>query len=164
MSSTLSSAFTAVRISKSATIVLDGMIDTVFPLFTPVQEKVWAEGWEPEIQYSQTEAEVDMIFCTAPRFADEERYTWILSLYNIEAHELKYTVLTSERLWFITIRCEPFLNNKTKATITYTYTGLSQKGNDYNQLALQKMFAYDLNDWAEAINYYLKNGRKLTNH
>jgi hypothetical protein len=38
-------AFTPVRITKSAAIFLNDRILNVFPLFGPVREMEWADGW-----------------------------------------------------------------------------------------------------------------------
>lgn len=54
------------------------------------------------------------------------------------------------------------LQSRTSASISYTYTGLTQYGNEFNQAAIEKMFVRDLTDWEEAINYYLKNGKQLS--
>lgn len=45
----------AKRISRTSTITLNSSLETVFPLFGPVKEMEWAEGWQPEIIYSQAD-------------------------------------------------------------------------------------------------------------
>lgn len=49
----------------------------------------------------------------------------------------------------------------TEAEITYTYTGLTEKGSEINQMALETMFRRDLKDWEEEINHYLATGERL---
>jgi hypothetical protein len=145
------------RISRSATIVLKASIDKVFPLFGPVREKEWARGWQPEIIYSDTNlAEEGMIFSTK---GSEEKYVWVMSKYAPDSHTVEYTVHTSQRIWFILVVCESF-NGLTKAKITYTYTALTDLAIELNRTSLAKMFALDLQDWEEEINYYLETGRK----
>src|SRR5689334_8455041 len=71
------------RISKVATIQLDGSIDVVFPLFGPIREKDWADGWDPEILYSTTNVvEEHMMFRTSGRFEGEDFYTWVITQFN----------------------------------------------------------------------------------
>ena len=152
----------AERISRSATIQLNGEMKTVFPLFGPVREMEWAAGWNPEIVYSENkEAEERMIFKTKPRFEGEPDYTWIITQYFPEQYIIEYTVSNDERIWYIRVQCNP-AGNKTAATVTYTLTGLTERAVERNKQALEKMNANNLNDWQEAINHYLTTGNLLT--
>lgn len=151
------------RIQQCAVITLNGSIDKVFPLFGPVREMEWAEGWNPEIIYPKDKlVEEHMIFRTKGH-ADEEYYTWVVSQFNPDQHQIEYTVSTPDRVWFIRIQCAPD-GPRTKASIGYTYTGITAAGNDRNREALKKMYARDLKDWEEAINYYLQHQKILTHH
>lgn len=46
-------------------------------------------------------------------------------------------------------------SNKTLATVTYTYIGLNDLGNQLNKVSLEKMYSRQLLDWQEEINNYL---------
>jgi hypothetical protein len=153
-------AFEAQRISRSAVITLNSTIENVFPLFGPVREKDWAAGWEPEIIFPQDEdVALHMIFKTKSRFQNENDYTWIITQFNPEKYLIEYTVSTTDRVWFITVQCEAN-KSKTNATISYTFTGLSPEAHQRNQESLSKMYAHDLKDWADEINFYLQHGKK----
>jgi hypothetical protein len=147
----------AVRVSKSATIELNAKVEKVFPLFGPVQEKKWAKGWNPEIIFGNGDVELRMVFRTSSRFDDEKCYTWIVTQLEPTNSKIEYTVTSSERIWFVTVRCEP-KGEMTLATITYSYIGLSQKDIQRNKESLEFIFAEDLVDWQQAINYYLSTG------
>jgi hypothetical protein len=148
--------FKAERISRTASFVVNAEIEKTFPLFGPVREMAWAEGWNPHLVYSETkDVEARMIFETPGRFEGEEKYTWIITQYFPQEYLIEYAVSTPERIWFITVQCEGF-GNKTKTTVTYTFTGLTERGNKRNNEALSKMYADNLKDWEEAINSYLK--------
>jgi hypothetical protein len=152
------------RITRTATFTVQGKIENVFPLFGPIREKEWAEGWEPEILYRSSESvlvEEHMIFQTNGR-ANEGKYTWVITQFQPEKHSIEYTVSTSERIWFIRVVCRPS-SSSTDVTVSYTYTGLSEEGNKKNGQALARMFADDLKDWEAAINHYLRTGKLLTN-
>ncbi|MEK7728813.1 MAG: hypothetical protein AAB354_10400 [candidate division KSB1 bacterium] len=157
------SGFRAQRISQTRRIQLHAPLQTVFPLFGPITEKLWVPGWNPEIVFLDKEEIAEhMIFRTPPRFEKEPPYTWILSKYTPEQALVEYTVFTPERLWMITVRCEGDESAQTtQAEITYTFTGLSENGNALNEKALHAMYANDLQDWEEAINHYLKTGERL---
>jgi len=158
-----SSAFTPRRISRTSTITLNASLKEAFSLFGPIREREWAAGWDPQILYSTTDlVEEHMVFKTpSPHEHGEPDYTWTVSKYLPDQALIEYTVFTPERLWWITIQCrEDIPNQTTKAAITYTYTGLTDKGNAINERALQRMYAHHLRDWEEAINHYLKTGER----
>jgi len=152
------------RIQCSASFIIHGKIENVFPLFGPIREKEWAHGWEPEILYCSENVLVEehMIFQTASH-DKEEKFTWIITQYQPEKYLIEYTVSTQERVWFIHVSCKD-QNNTTEVTVSYTYTGLTAEGNRKNEQALKRMYSDNLKDWEEAINYYLKTGKQLTNH
>jgi hypothetical protein len=64
------STFVAQHITQSHTIHLPAHLYRVFPLFEPLGEKLWAEGWDPTMLYPSTgEVAVGTIFTT--HHADE---------------------------------------------------------------------------------------------
>jgi hypothetical protein len=133
-------------------------VHTVFPLFGPVREMEWAEGWNPEIIYSKDPLiEEGMIFRTK---GDQEDCIWVLTTYSPDTYLVVYTVHTSTRVWFIRVECKPS-GDRTSATVTYTYTAITEEAIEQNGAALTKMFEFDLKDWEEAINIYLQ---QLTIH
>lgn len=158
-------AFTAKRISRTATITLQGPIATVFPLFGPIEEKKWEDGWDPLILYPETgELEEGMVFATRGHADEEPTYTWLVSKYDPANRAIQYTVSTQNRCWTISIHCRASSGTQTQATVRYTYTGLTPLGNDLNERAMEKMYEKDLKDWEEAINHYLQTGTLLKRH
>jgi hypothetical protein len=152
------------RISRTATIQVNAQIEVVFPLFGPLKEKEWADGWDPEIIYSRTNlVEQHMMFRTKGRNPSESFYAWTITTYNPDQHIIEYTVSTVNRLWFIAVVCSE-RDTQTLATITYTFTNLTDEGREFNRNALNKMYAEDLKDWERAINHYLKTGKVLIEH
>ena len=153
-------SFKAERVQRTASIVMNAPIEKVFPLFGPIREKEWTTGWEPSVLLSKDLLiEEHMIFQTKGH-EGEGKYTWAVTTYEPEKHLVEYTVFTSERIWFIRVACEA-AGEKTNATVTYTFTGLTEEGNQKNKSALERMYAHDLKDWEEAINYYLETGKQL---
>ncbi len=162
-----SSSFKSKRISKTSTIALNAPIEEVFPLFGPIREREWAPGWDPQIIYSKSSLiEEHMVFKTPSHHGHgESDFIWTVSKYLPEQTLIEYTVITTERLWWITVQCaEDIPNQTTKAEITYTYTGLTEMGNAINERALELMFAHNLKDWEDAINHFLKTGEKQKHH
>ena len=162
-----STHFTSKRIARKSTITLNGPLNEVFPLFGPMKEQEWASGWRPQTVYSTTNlVEERMVFRTSTSHGHgKQERIWIVSKYSPEQWLIEYTVFAPERLLWITVRCnEDIPDRTTKAEITYTYTGLTQKGNTMIEKELPKMYRHDLKDWEEAINYYLKTGERLQLH
>jgi hypothetical protein len=156
--------FKAERVSRTATIMLNGEIESVFPLFSAIEEKKWADGWNPAILYPASERlEAGMVFLTEGNHQTENEYAWIVSDYQTDKYLVEYIVSTSNRIWVITIRCAALSAFGTEATVTYTFTGLNQLGNELNRNHIERMFARDLADWEQAINHYLKTGHLLKN-
>ncbi|HEU5291850.1 MAG TPA: hypothetical protein VFU05_14470 [Cyclobacteriaceae bacterium] len=150
------------RIQRSATFTIHGKVENVFPLFGPIREKDWAEGWNPEILYKSGNVLVEehMIFQTnAPN--GKEKFTWVITQFQPEKYLIEYTVSTRERIWFIRVTCQG-QKETTGVTVSYTYIGLTPEGHQKNEEALKQMFVHDLKDWQEAINYYLQTGKCLT--
>ncbi len=157
------SASRSERISRTNVITLNAPLKRVFPLFGPIREKEWAAGWEPKVLYLTTDfVEEHMVFKTQSHLGHEPDFTWTVSKYRPDQAFIEYTVFAPERLWWITIQCREGIGGETtKAEITYTYTGLTEKGNATNEKALETMYHRDLKDWEEAINHYLETGERL---
>lgn len=150
------------KISKEATIILDSKIEEVFPLFGFWEEKKWAYGWNPKLIYPEKPImQEGTVFTTESAFEDEASYNWIVSKFIPEQYMAEYTNSTKNRIWVIKVQCESIANNKTSATVSYTYIALNKKGIECNQIALNEIFNNDLKDWEQAINHYLKTGETL---
>ncbi len=158
-------AFRAERLSKRAVLTLNGPIGKVFPLFGAIEEKKWADGWNPVVLYPTSEKlEEGMVFTTQAHGHGETAYAWIVSKYQPENHLIEYVVSTPNRYWVIAIQCVASSDTETKATVRYTFTGLTVLGNEINKVAVEKMYERNLEDWEVAINHYLTTGEALKHH
>ncbi len=157
--------FTSERLSKAATITIDGTPRQVFPLFGAFEERKVDHHWDPKLIFPDREIiEVGTTFRTFPSHLHgraEDEFIWHVVLYDTAAFNIRYLVSTPNRLWSVDVACEPQLADKTNATVTYTYIGLNERGNELNREAIAAMFKHDLKDWEEGINYYLKNGQAI---
>ncbi len=155
-------SFIAERLSRSAAIIPDGNIERVFPFFGPIEKMKWAEGWEPAILYPTTgKIEEELVFTTRGHGHGEDTFAWMVSKYRPEIHLVEYVVSTQNRYCVINIRCKSVSGSQSEATVSYTYTGLNDLGNEINRHAIEKMYERDLKDWEEVINHFLKTGKKL---
>jgi len=153
--------FKSQRISATASFIVNANITHVFPLYGAFEERKWAPGWEPELIYPEDEIiEEGTTFRVQPHDQDpngEGHSLWVVTKYEPDNFLIQYLVSTENRFWTITVASEPAENNtQTKTTVTYTYTGLNEKGNKLNQANLDKMYENDLQDWADLINSHLE--------
>ena len=160
-------SFRAIRISRSATITVNAPLGRAFELFGPVREKDWAEGWSQEpIDPTSEIVQERMVFTTQSHFGREEPDdVWIVSAYSLGDSFIEYTVFAHERVHWIEVVCEATSGGeKTRAEVTYTFLGLTDRGNSLNREALELIFERDLRDWEEAINHFLATGERKHLH
>src|SRR5688500_804821 len=98
--------FEAERVSKTSSFLVDGKIENVFPLFGPLREKDWAEGWDPEVIYSEDAVVAHQMIFRTKASTDEEFYNWAVTTFQPLHNLIEYTVSTLNRIWFIQVKCE----------------------------------------------------------
>jgi hypothetical protein len=152
--------FKAEKVSKTATISLNGKIEKVFPLFGAFEERKWAEGWNPALVYPATEIiEEGTTFKTPGHGHNEAQFLWRVTKYDAAVRLVQYLVSSENRDWTITVKCSPLSSSKTTAEITYAFIGLNNTGNMLNEHMLARIYEHNLKDWEDAINYYLEKGK-----
>ena len=156
-------SFPARRVALSQTIHLSAPSGQVFPLFEPIGEQVWAEGWEPHMLFpAEGAAQTGAVFTTG--HPPEGESIWALTAYEPTRLHLAYLRVTPGlHVAFIEIQCAGAQDGTTRATVTYTLTGLSASGNDY--LAhFSARYQEEMAAWERAINFYLAHGHALPHH
>jgi len=160
-------SFEPKRISRTATIMVNAPLQEAFELFGPIREKDWADGWDPQpIDPAGDLVQERMVFTTQSHSGQEEpEDVWIVSAYSVGDGFIEYTVFAHDRVWWIEVVCEEAAPGETtRAEITYTYLGLTDRGNSLNHESLELMFAHDLRDWEEAVNHFLATGERKHLH
>ena len=75
--------FEAKHVVRSHTIEIQARPDAVFPLFTPMGEKKWVDGWDPIMHYPRSgEAMEGAVFST--RSEGEAETVWAIVEYDPE--------------------------------------------------------------------------------
>ena len=150
------SDFKAEKELRTATFVVNGTIDEAFPLFSCYEEQKWEPNWKPVFIYPEEENLEEGTTFKTHGHGDEPEFLWRVSKYEKDNNLIQYLVSTENRYWTITVECAKHDDeSKTNTTVTYSYIGLNDKGNELNHLAAQHMYANNLQDWATAINAYL---------
>jgi hypothetical protein len=154
------SRFEAKQALRTATIRLDGAIQKVFPLFTPIHEKEWAPGWDPQpVWPANGEVVEGMVFTV-----DETpgRVFWVVTHYDPARHSIAYAnVLPGQTLNRIEIACKAAGANQTDCTVRYAFVGLSDEGNKFVEMHSEEAYAVKMKHWTEAINHRLKTGKAI---
>lgn len=159
-----STQFKSERVRRTDSIILNGDIRKVFPLFGAFEERKWAEGWNPTLVYMAKDIiEEGTTFKTKGHGFGEAEFIWRINKYEPKDNLIQYLVTTSNRHWTITVKCRELSLNKTQAVITYTFTGLNETGNHLDRHSLDKMYEHHLKDWEEAINTFLNSGKPVKN-
>lgn len=155
------SAFIAQHITRSHTIHLPTTPRNVFPLFSPLGEKHWAHGWNPEMLYpSSGVAQVGAVFTT--QHANRPTQIWTIIAYASEQTQISYlNVLPDSHVSRIEVSCEAEGMQATLTRITYLLTALTPQGNTYLDGFTKEYYKDYISSWETAITYYLLHGHTL---
>jgi hypothetical protein len=154
------------REAYTATIMLSALPADVFPLFGPVEEAQWAEGWSPDVLYSSRPdaAELNAVFRTHHPGGTEA--IWTVVHYDVANHAISYVrVRPDSHVARIDITCLLHGDGQTQATVTYTFTTLGPDGDDFLAHLTREAFVHhELPSWERAINHYLATEETLPHH
>lgn len=156
--------FKAEKVAKTASFTVNYPIETVFLLYDAFEERKWEEGWDPNLIYPSEEIIEEGTTFWTEGHGHEPYYLWRVSKYEPENYLIQYLVSTDNRYWTITVSCSELTDNSTLTKVTYAFISLNEKGMEINTHSLDRMYANNLQDWKEAIEYYLKNGKSLPRH
>ncbi|MBN1859599.1 hypothetical protein JW848_10435 [Candidatus Bipolaricaulota bacterium] len=151
-------------VERTSVIRLEGEVSQVFPLFGPLRERDWAEGWNPIVICPADETVRErMVFVVQHGHEDGPETLWVVSKHDEDQATIEYTVFEPDSIHWILIRCRAAEDGvSTEAEITYTYVGTSKPACDRNERHLQSMYRHDLKNWETAINHYLRTGGPLS--
>ncbi|WP_233523416.1 SRPBCC family protein [Dyella solisilvae] len=127
---------------------LDASCARVFPLFTAVGEKEWADGWDPK-QLSGSEHR-GSAFQT--RHPDGQVTTWIVAEYDPVAGRVSYARLAEgSNIGLVDVRCTKD-GNGSAIDVTYTLTGLGPKGEAFaTTFTSDAHYAAMIDEWHHAL-------------
>jgi hypothetical protein len=157
--------FKSERVSQTDSIIVNGDIKKVFPLFGAFEERKWDPGWRPALVYKDRDTtEEGTTFKTASHGFGEPDYIWRINKYEPQNALIQYLVTCPNRYWTITVKCRKIAGDKTQATVTYTFIGLNPMGNHLDKHSLARLFEHHLKDWEQAINSFLSKSKPTKNN
>lgn len=131
-----------------------------FPLFEPMGEKAWAEGWQPVFVSAADAVLHDGSVFTVPLAHHAQsggEAVWTVSRYDPPSQIEYRNVLPGLRATRIIVTCTPGAAG-TRVTVRYTYHGLSQAGDEHIGEITPEKFAGMIREWEAAIASYLRRG------
>jgi hypothetical protein len=144
--------------TQSFTIVLNGSVSDVTPLFGPVRETEWAPEWSPRFIHPAQGIQREGVVFTTSRGHGRDRL-WLLTTYDVRNGRVEYVVVTPAfTANEIKIRVVPDGEQRCKATIAYRRSALAPEGNE----EVSKLDAHWAEEqrahWETAINEALAKG------
>ena len=146
------SSFVSKRAVRTGTVRVLAAPGDALPLFTPLGEKAWSPGWNPRMAYPGGGGgpERDQVFTVSHPHGGEA--VWVVDAFDLEAHRIEYLyVLPKHVVCRIRVQCDPDGPGATRATVTYTMTGLSDAGNRMVDELTPETFARRMTHWQEQI-------------
>ncbi len=129
-------------------------------LLTPLGERAWAVGWEPEIRWQAPGRGEGTLFVT--RSASGAETVWVLERFDVARLRVAYVHVSPGSLVVeIVVALAPLSESKTRAEVRYTFTALSEQGNARVAQMTEGHFADFMRDWECELNHFLQTGRKL---
>lgn len=126
---------------------LDAPLAQVFPLFTALGEKAWADGWEPELLSGREER--GSVFRTAH---GNRETTWIVVDYRPAEGRVSYARLAQgSNMGLVDVQCTASPAGGTEISVRYTLTGLNPQGEAFvSEFLDPRRYSRMIEEWREA--------------
>ena len=170
----------AERVSHVYDQHLEAPPERVLPLLTPLGERAWASGWEPEMRWEPEGGGAGTLFVVrhpghpAPRTpgTPEERREgaarpgsdtlWLLDIWEPASGHVRYVHVTpGSDVTEIDIRLRPDGKARSIATVRYTWTALGEPGVALIRGKTPEAYVHFMQEWERELNHFLTTGKKL---
>jgi hypothetical protein len=150
----------AERVSHVYEQHLEAAPDRVLPLLTPLGERAWAPGWEPEMRWEPPGGGGGTLFVT--RHPGHPETLWLLDTWEPAAGHVHYVHVTpGSDVTEIDIRLRPDGRDRTIAAVRYTWTALGEPGQALVRSKTPEAYRRFMQDWERELNHYLATGKQL---
>lgn len=131
------------------TFRLDAPVARVFPLFTALGERAWAQGWEPELLSGREER--GSVFRTTHGGRET---TWIVVAHlPAEGHVSYARLAQGSNMGLVDVQCSAESGGGTEVSVRYTLTGLNAQGQAFvNEFLDPQHYSRMIEEWREAIS------------
>ena len=120
--------FTAASADLSGGLTVSAPIDEAFELFSPLGEKRWVPGWDPELLHpAGTVWARGLVFRTKEETGDA---VWAVTRLDRYRHEVEYWRVEPGRyVATVRVHCVARDFTHTDVAVSYSFVGLSDDGN-----------------------------------
>jgi hypothetical protein len=125
---------------------VEAPIDAVFELFSPLGERAWVPGWNPELLHPPNAPWArGQIFRTREETGDA---IWIVAELDHQGHLVEYYRVEPERyVVCVRVRCTPSGERRTDVSTVYAFVGLSDGGNSEIGVMTEAAYAEKMKRW-----------------
>jgi hypothetical protein len=136
---------------------LDAPLPRVFPMFTALGERVWAEGWEPQMLSGQEER--GSVFRTHGRNGIET--TWVVVDYRPAEGRVSYARLAQgSNMGLVDVACKAGEGGGTDVSVRYTLTPVSDAGKRFVDEFLEPgNYTAMIEEWRSAVSAALAKSK-----
>jgi len=144
-------SFAGERATRSHSFVAALPAREAFALFEPEGERAWAQGWDPQYVHPRDgRAEAGMVFTTDH---GGENTIWIMTRHEPAAGLVEYVRTTpGSRIATVMVQCAPLGPARTRVTVIYVFTGLTEAGNANIRAMDDARFREFVEGWGRAIS------------
>src|SRR6185295_5401785 len=138
--------FTPLHVERTHDFVVDLPRPRAFTLVTPEGERACAEGWDPRYLHpADGRATRGMVFTTGH---GGEETLWTMVCHEPDAGVVEYARVTpGSRMGTVRVACRPLEGERTKVTVTYDLTALSESGNEQLRAFDEAGYAAYIRTW-----------------
>jgi hypothetical protein len=135
-------------------LVLHGPIARVFPMFSPMGEKEWVPGWNPQFLHPPAETWCEgLVFRT---MEESGPATWVVNRFDPASHHVVYHRLEPDHyVARVEVRCREISDHSTDASVHYTFVPLSAKGGAAIAKMTDEAYAEKMTRWQRWIDQAL---------
>ncbi len=149
-------AMSSVKHSKKFNV--NQPIEILFPLFSAEGEKLWVPGWDYENVMGSTDLHEDYIFLTKNPDQSGTDAIWLVKRHKPESYFVQFYKVEPElKVGVITVKCTEIEKSLTEVEVTYEWTGLSDKGDEFIADFDSAHYEKFINIWETSLNTYFKS-------
>ena len=139
--------------TQARTFSVYAPMSRVFPLFTALGEKAWAEGWDPRMLSGKEER--GSVFVT--RGHNGRDVTWIVTDYRPAAGKVSYARIAEDsNIGLVDVACSERTHGVTDVTVRYTLTALNDSAQTFVARFLENdHYTTMIEGWRVAISRVL---------
>ena len=132
-------------------------VSELFPLFSPEGEKLWTPDWDYENVMGSTELSEDYVFLTKTHDHRVKDAIWIVKKYDPAKYFVQfYKIEPEEKIGVVTVECRELGSERANVKVTYKYTALSARGENFISEFDDNMYDALINEWQTLLLNYWK--------